>query len=53
MSHKKECKECKKPKDPKDFRKNSRVCRVCISEKDKAKRAERWSYLGLDMSTKY
>lgn len=50
---KKDCKQCKTPKTEKEFRKGSRVCRECVNENDKAKRNERWAFLGLDMSSKF
>lgn len=47
------CKQCQVPKEEKEFRKGGRTCRTCEAEKNRTKRAERWEYLGLDMSTKF
>jgi hypothetical protein len=48
---KKICKTCKSDKNAdKDFRKGSRRCKDCDKEAGKQKRAERWEFLGLDMS---
>lgn len=51
------CKICNTPKDEKEFRGTSKVCNPCDNarknESQRKKRAERWGFLGLDMSTKF